>query len=63
MSDQGWRKEELDGFREGPQSLRRYRRAELQDEGQNKSLVKNLYVDPSRPSTFSKRFSSPERPS
>jgi len=46
MSDQGWTNKELEGFREAAQSLKLYRRAELQDEPHNKSLIKDLYVDP-----------------
>ncbi len=46
MSDQTWTKAELEGFREAAQSLKLYRRAELQDEANNKSLIKDLYVDP-----------------
>ncbi len=46
MSDQEWTTEELAGFREAAQSLKLYRRAELQDEAHNKSLIKDLYVDP-----------------
>lgn len=46
MSDQDWTNEELAGFREAAQSLKLYRRAELQDEAHNKSLIKDLYVDP-----------------
>src|SRR5258708_18308245 len=40
-----WTEEQLDVFRAASQSLKLYRRAELEDENQ-KSLIKDLYVDP-----------------
>jgi hypothetical protein len=40
-----WSDDELEGFRAASQSLKLYRRAELEDENQ-KSLIKDLYVDP-----------------
>lgn len=46
MTNQAWKNDELKGFREAAQSLKLYRRAELQDEADNKSLIKDLYVDP-----------------
>lgn len=39
-----WSDDELEGFRSASQSLKLYRRAELEDESQ-KSLIKDLYVD------------------
>jgi energy-coupling factor transporter ATP-binding protein EcfA2 len=46
MPDQSWTAEQLEGFREAAQSLKLYRRAELEDELHHKSLIKDLYVDP-----------------
>jgi ATPase subunit of ABC transporter with duplicated ATPase domains len=40
-----WTNDQLEGFRSAAQSLKLYRRAELEDENQ-KSLIKDLYVDP-----------------
>lgn len=40
-----WTSDQLEGFRAAAQSLKLYRRAELEDENQ-KSLIKDLYVDP-----------------
>jgi len=41
-----WNETQLEGFRAAAQSLKLYRRAELEDEVHNKSLIKDLYVDP-----------------
>jgi energy-coupling factor transporter ATP-binding protein EcfA2 len=41
-----WNEEQLEGFRAAAQSLKLYRRAELEDELHQKSLIKDLYVDP-----------------
>ncbi|MBV8551485.1 MAG: hypothetical protein JOY54_09310, partial [Acidobacteriaceae bacterium] len=41
-----WSAAQLDGFREAAQSLKLYRRAELEDPVEQKSLIKDLYVDP-----------------
>jgi DNA-binding transcriptional ArsR family regulator len=40
-----WTDPELEGFRAAAQSLKLYRRAELEDENQ-RSLIRDLYVDP-----------------
>jgi len=40
-----WSNEQLEAFRAAAQSLKLYRRAELEDENQ-RSLIKDLYVDP-----------------
>ena len=44
MSTVPWSDPQLEGFRAAAQSLKLYRRAELEDE--HKSLIKDLYVDP-----------------
>jgi hypothetical protein len=41
-----WSKKQLDGFHRAAESLKLYRRAELQDESTGTALVKELYVDP-----------------
>ena len=41
-----WTNEQLEGFRAAAQSLKLYRRAELEDELHHKSLIRDLYVDP-----------------
>ena len=41
-----WDDKELEAFQAAAQSLKLYRRAELQDEGSEKSLIRELYVDP-----------------
>ena len=41
-----WSVKQLEGFQSAAQSLKLYRRAELLDEGSQKSLVRELYVDP-----------------
>ena len=46
MADQPWTPEQLEGFRDAAQSLKLYRRAELEDELHQKSLIMDLYVDP-----------------
>src|SRR5260370_41779484 len=46
MADQPWTHDQLEGFREAAQSLKLYRRAELEDELHQKSLITDLYVDP-----------------
>lgn len=46
MSPSTWSPEQLEGFRGAAQSLKLYRRAELADEPGQKSLIKDLYVDP-----------------
>lgn len=45
MDPISWNAQELEGFRSAAQSLKLYRRAELEDELRNKSLIKDLYVD------------------
>src|SRR5579864_114152 len=46
MPATGWNTEQRDGFRAAAQSLKLYRRAELEDQSHQKSLIKDLYVDP-----------------
>jgi hypothetical protein len=46
MNSAPWSTQQLEGFRAAAQSLKLYRRAELEDEVHNKSLIKDLYVDP-----------------
>jgi hypothetical protein len=46
MSPNQWSAQQLEDFRSAAQSLKLYRRAELEDEARNKSLIKELYVDP-----------------
>jgi DNA-binding MarR family transcriptional regulator len=46
MSSIQWSAQHLENFRSAAQSLNLYRRAELEDEVRNKSLIKDLYVDP-----------------
>ena len=46
MADQKWTKKQLQGFHAAAQSLKLYRRAELEHEGNKKSLISSLYVDP-----------------
>jgi hypothetical protein len=46
MAAQYWTDGQLEGFREAAQSLKLYRRAELEDELHHKSLIKDLYMDP-----------------
>ena len=41
-----WTAKQLDGFHEAAQSLKLYRRAELQNEMDGTSLIEELYVDP-----------------
>jgi hypothetical protein len=41
-----WSPKQLDGFHRAAESLKLYRRAELQDENTGATLVKELYVDP-----------------
>jgi hypothetical protein len=41
-----WSKKHLEGFQAVAQSLKLYRRAELQEETSQKSLIRELYVDP-----------------
>jgi len=41
-----WTVKQLDGFHETAQSLKLYRRAELQNETDGTSLIEDLYVDP-----------------
>lgn len=45
MPNAAWSQSELEGFRAAAQSLKLYRRAELEDENQ-KSIIKDLYLDP-----------------
>lgn len=45
MPTDSWNDDELEGFRAASQSLKLYRRAELEDENQ-KAMIKALYVDP-----------------
>ena len=46
MPQSRWTKDQLEEFRAAAQSLKLYRRAELEDELHHKSLIKDLYVDP-----------------
>jgi DNA-binding MarR family transcriptional regulator len=46
MSSSRWSEGELNGFHEAAQSLKLYRRAELQSETDGESLIETLYVDP-----------------
>ena len=46
MSTNKWTKPQLQGFQNAAQSLKLYRRAELQDEDDGTSLIETLYVDP-----------------
>jgi hypothetical protein len=46
MSSKKFTKKQLDGFHQAAQSLKLYRRAELQDESDGASLIEQLYVDP-----------------
>jgi DNA-binding transcriptional ArsR family regulator len=46
MAEQRWTKKQLQGFHAAAQSLKLYRRAELEHEGTKKSLISSLYVDP-----------------
>jgi predicted DNA-binding transcriptional regulator len=46
MANALWDHNQLEGFRAVAQSLKLYRRAELEDESTQKSLINNLYVDP-----------------
>jgi hypothetical protein len=46
MPQTPWSPSQLDGFRAAAQSLKLYRRAELEDAESQKSLIKDLYVDP-----------------
>jgi hypothetical protein len=46
LAEDRWSKEQLDGFRKAAQSLKLYRRAELEEQEGNRPLIKELYVDP-----------------
>jgi hypothetical protein len=46
MTRKRWDAETLEGFQEAAQSLKLYRRADLQDVEQGTSLIEELYVDP-----------------
>lgn len=46
MPGSPWTAEQLTGFLDAAQSLKLYRRAELQREGTGTSLIESLYVDP-----------------
>jgi DNA-binding MarR family transcriptional regulator len=46
MTDAHWTSPQLDGFHKAAQSLKLYRRAELQDEDTGSPLIEELYVDP-----------------
>ena len=46
MIETPWSSDQLEGFRAAAQSLKLYRRAELEDQIHQKSLIKDLYVDP-----------------
>jgi predicted transcriptional regulator len=46
MADTAWNDEELRGFHDAVQSLKLYRRAELQDDQTGESMIEALYVDP-----------------
>jgi len=46
MPDPPWNDEQLNGFHQAVQSLKLYRRAELQDESTGESMIGYLYVDP-----------------
>jgi predicted AAA+ superfamily ATPase len=41
-----WTKSQLDGFHNAAQSLKLYRRAELQNDANGMHLIEELYVDP-----------------
>lgn len=41
-----WTTNQLNGFHKAAQSLKLYRRADLQDEETGSSLIDELYVDP-----------------
>jgi len=45
-SQNPWTKKQLEGWQAAAQSLKLYRRAELQDEATQKSVIRELYVDP-----------------
>jgi hypothetical protein len=46
MPELDWTTKDLDGFHNAAQSLKLYRRADLQDEDTGSSLIEKLYVDP-----------------
>jgi hypothetical protein len=46
MTQNAWNSEQLNGFHEAAQSLKLYRRAELEDPESSESLIRELYVDP-----------------
>ena len=46
MANTSWTSDQLEGFRAAAESLKLYRRAELEDPIHQKSLIKDLYVDP-----------------
>lgn len=46
MPETAWTTEQLEGFRAAAQSLKLYRRAELEDDLHRESLIRELYVDP-----------------
>src|SRR5271165_2948994 len=46
MPNPRWSPAQLEGFRAAAQSLKLYRRAELEDEQHQKTLIADLYVDP-----------------
>jgi hypothetical protein len=46
MTKSPWSTEQLEGFHQAAQSLKLYRRAELEDPESNASLIRELYVDP-----------------
>jgi len=46
MNVSRWTQKELEGFRTAAASLKLYRRAELIEEENQESLIKDLYVDP-----------------
>src|SRR5688572_4769679 len=46
MTRKRWDSKQLEGFQEAAQSLKLYRRADLQDVEQGVSLIEDLYVDP-----------------
>ena len=46
MAQPHWTQDQLERFRAAAQSLKLYRRAELEDELHHKPLIRDLYVDP-----------------
>lgn len=61
MTKSPWSEAQLEGFHEAAQSLKLYRRAELEDPDNSASLIRELYVDPLPRNTYSGQSSSPTR--